>query len=97
MTDNKPVHSISMGTLQATIWENTSDLGTFFRLNLVRCFKGTNGWEKSRYFCEYDLTNLKMLISDCEVWIRENTKHGTEPLTLPSVDHEDDETPSTEN
>ena len=97
MTENRPVHSISMGTLQASIWENSSDLGTFFRINVERAFRGTNGWEKSRYFCEYDLENLRKLISDCEIWINANTKHGAQPLRLPSVDNEDDETPSTEN
>jgi len=84
MTENKPAHSMSYGTLQITIWEQKSELdgGSFFRVCFNRAFKDQDTWGRSRYFLENDLPVLSKAILDAHTWIQSNKKTDDE-LKLP--------------
>lgn len=95
MTENKPVHTISLGTIQCTVWKNTSDLGTYYRLHIVRLYKRSDTWEKSQYFGEYDISPLIQVIQQCEGWINSQKSLETAVLSFPRVEIDDEETPTT--
>jgi len=97
MTTNKPAHSVSIGTIQATIWENVTDLGTFYRLGLAHCYRKDDTWATSRYFGEYDLDSLIQAIQECQNWIQNHKKPEAAVLSFPKVENEDEETPPVEN
>ena len=82
---NKPVHTLSYGTVQVTIWQNESELGTFFNVGIDRIYNKNNSWEKSRYFSQYDLCLLSKAILDAHTWIQNNKKAQVSDLHLPAI------------
>ena len=97
MTENKPVHSITIGTIQCVVWKSSNSLGEYFRIQLVRLYKRSDTWEKSQYFSEWDIASLIQIVQQCENWINAQKSLDTAVLTFPKVDNENDETPPTEN
>ena len=87
MTDNKPVHSISYGTLQVTIWKQKSELddSIFFRVCFNRIFKDNDTWGRSKYFLENDLPLLSKAILDSHTWIQNIKKNFDCGAKLPVI------------
>ncbi|MCB1100548.1 MAG: hypothetical protein KDN22_33610 [Verrucomicrobiae bacterium] len=59
---NQPIHTIRIGAVKATIWENTSQNGTIFHTTtIVQNYKGKDEqWhESNRHFTE-DLPKLEL-------------------------------------
>jgi hypothetical protein len=89
MNENKPVHTLSYGTIRVTIWENESDLGTFFSIGIHRVYTKDGKWEKSSYFSEYDIPILSKAIFDVHAWLQNHKKTDVQPLCLPAVINDD--------
>ena len=97
MESNKPVHTVSCGTLRVSIWKNTSELGDFFNLGIHRVYLRNGQWERSSYFSEYDLLTLSKAVLDAHSWIQNHKKPEVLALSMPKVTYDDDETPTAEN
>lgn len=93
MEGNKPVHTMSCGTLRVSIWKNTSDLGEFYNLGFHRVFMRNGQWEKSSYFSEYDLLTLSKVVLDAHAWIQEHKNPHPQALCLPRVIDDDEDKP----
>jgi len=87
MTENKPVHSMSYGTLQVSIWAQKSDLDdrNFFRACFNRTYKDNDSWCKSRYFLENDLPVLAKAILDAHTWIQNRKESEVSGTSLPAI------------
>jgi hypothetical protein len=59
---DKPIHTIRIGSVKATIWENTSQGGKkFFSTGLVHTFKDENdNWKESSNYLPDDLPKLEL-------------------------------------
>lgn len=42
-----PAHKLRIGTLQATIWRNLADKGSWYSVKLTRDFKTDEGWRET--------------------------------------------------
>lgn len=91
MIDNKPVHSIRLGTIEISLWLSENELGKVFRLSAYRLYNDNNSWGKSRYFTQFDLPLLLQGLNECQEWLQENTNEEAE-LRFPKIGIEDDGT-----
>lgn len=86
MTENRPIHTLSYGTIKITIWQNdNSELGTFFNLGIHRVYTREGKWERSSYFSEYDIPILSKAILDAHTWIENFRKPDEMAFTLPAA------------
>jgi hypothetical protein len=59
---DKPIHTLRIGSVKASIWENTSGAGkTFFSTSLVHTYKDeADQWRESSTFLPDDLPKLEL-------------------------------------
>jgi hypothetical protein len=69
-TDNKPANQLRCGNIKATIWENTSEKGTFFSTTFSRLFKDQSGaWRNGTSFGLNDLEARITVAREAKEWI----------------------------
>ena len=69
-TNNKPANTLRCGNIKATIWENTSENGSFFSTTFSRPFKDQTGaWRNGTSFGLNDLEALVNVARDAKEWI----------------------------
>jgi len=59
---DKPIHTIRIGGIKASIWENRAQSGNlFYTTTIVRCFKDeTDQWRESNSYLPDDLPKLEL-------------------------------------
>ena len=67
---SKPAHKIRIGALQATIWRNTSEKGTWYSVIPARGYKqGDDTWKETDSLNFDDLLSMAKLLDLTHTWI----------------------------
>jgi hypothetical protein len=66
---SSPAHKIRIGTLQATIWRNHAEKGTWYSVKLTRGFKADDGWRETDNLGGDDLLPAAKLLDMAHTWI----------------------------
>lgn len=67
---NKPAHRIRLGVLQATIWRNTSDKGTWYSVTSSRSYRQDDDiWKETDSLGFDDLLAMAKLLDQAHTWI----------------------------
>lgn len=71
-----PVHRIRAGTVQASVWSNTSDAlqKEYFSVTFSRRFRQGEEWKESKSFHRNDLPTLAKIANDAHTWIQAHEK-----------------------
>jgi hypothetical protein len=71
---NRPVHEVRLGTVKASIWENTYGETTRHNVTFVRAYKDKEGdqWKTTESFGRDDLLLLAKVIDRAHAWIWDN-------------------------
>ena len=74
----KPVHEIRLGRIRAAIWQNETENGSRYNVQISRLYKDKNDkWKDSTSFGREDLPLVGKVADLSMVWIYENPA-GTE-------------------
>ena len=75
----KPVHEIRLGRIKATVWENETQNGTMFNVNINRLYKDGNQWKDSASFGRDDLPLVAKIADMVHTWIfqQNQEQHGS--------------------
>ncbi len=65
----RPVHEIRMGRIKATIWENETENGSRYNVNLTRLYKDGDQWKDSTGFGRDDLPLVAKVADLAHTWI----------------------------
>ena len=65
----RPVHEIRMGRIKATIWENETENGSRYNVNLTRLYKDDDQWKDSTGFGRDDLLLVAKVADLAHTWI----------------------------
>jgi hypothetical protein len=69
-TMSSPAHKLRIGNLQATIWRNTSDKGTWYTVTPNRSYKqGDETWKETDSLNFDDLLTMAKLLDQAHTWI----------------------------
>ena len=69
---SKPSVKFRVGNMNAAVWKNDTENGSFFSVTLVRSYKDSSGeWQNSDSMGSGDLLNAMMALERCEKWISE--------------------------
>jgi len=69
-TNKKPVNQLRCGNIKATIWENTSENGSFFATTFSRPFRDQSGeWRIGTSFGLNDLEALVTVARQAKDWM----------------------------
>lgn len=74
MSENQPIHKIRLGALEAAIWENQSDKGSFCTVTFSRSYKKDEVWKKTDSFRGDDLLALSKASNLAFDWLHVNGK-----------------------
>lgn len=77
MTDstNKPIFTYRLGSLSATIWQNRMKKGTYYRTEILRNYRDSDGaWQTSNSFGHDELLNVAKLAERAEEYIARLTQ-----------------------
>ena len=74
--NNKPVHSVRIGTVKAAIWENRSGDSTWYNVTVSRSYKDGDQWKNSDNFGRDDLLPLAKVVDLAHTWICERQAGG---------------------
>jgi hypothetical protein len=66
---SQPARKLRIGTLQATIWRNSGDNGTWYSVQLTRGYKTDEGWRESDSLGFDDLLSAAKLLDQAHTWI----------------------------
>ena len=70
MSTNKPVHTLRIGALHASIWLNTSkEQHTFYKTTIERRYREGNEYKGTGSYDHEDLLNVAQLAQRAEEWI----------------------------
>jgi hypothetical protein len=70
-TKQKPVHEIRLGRIKATIWENETDNGTRYSVNVCRLYKDGDEWKQTASFGRDDLPLVAKVVDLVHTWTYE--------------------------
>lgn len=96
MTDNKPVHTLTYGTVRVRIWANSTPLGVFCNVVPSRSYKKDENWRDSNSFGEFDLPLLAKAVLDAHSWIQTHKAAPEEVIALPPPPALGDHEPGTD-
>jgi hypothetical protein len=65
----RPIHEIRMGRIKATIWENETENGSRYNVNLTRLYKDGDQWKDSTGFGRDDLPLVAKVADLAHSWI----------------------------
>ena len=69
-TLNQPVHRIRMSRVEAAIWQNRGESGTWYNVTLSRSYKNANDeWKSSDSFSVDDLLVVAKVANEAHSWI----------------------------
>jgi hypothetical protein len=69
-TGNQPIHRIRISRVQAAIWQNEADNGTWYNVTLSRSYKDAKDeWKSSDSFSADDLLLLAKVANEAHSWI----------------------------
>lgn len=75
MEKQKPIQTFRRGTVDAAIWENRSEKGTFYRVTFSRYYPGPDGKPRnSDSFGLRELASVSLLALQAEAWVRDAMK-----------------------
>ena len=66
---NTPAHKIRIANLQAVIWRNSGQNGSWYSVNLSRSFKADEGWRETDSLGFDDLLTAAKLLDLAHTWI----------------------------
>jgi hypothetical protein len=67
---SSPAHKLRIGVLQATIWRNTSEKGTWYSVTPSRSYKqGDETWRETDSLGFDDLLAMAKLLDQAHTWI----------------------------
>lgn len=69
-----PVHTIRKGLIKATIWQNETEKGTFYRTTIMNLYRKGEKWKSSNSFTRDQLLVVARLAQEANAWIYENAK-----------------------
>lgn len=69
MNQKQPVHSIRMGLIKASIWRNSTKVGTRHNVTVVRLFRNGDVWQESARFGRDDLPLVSKVMDLAHQWI----------------------------
>ena len=78
MEDQRPIHTISNGTVRACIWKNTSAKKLFHDVTFFRSYRKGEGWGTSSSFGAKELPLLATTILDAHAWIHSQIANQAE-------------------
>lgn len=65
-----PAHKIRFGVLQATIWRNSGDKGTWYSVTPSRSYKqGDDSWKETDSLGFDDILGMAKLLDQAHTWI----------------------------
>ncbi len=69
--NNRPVHEVRLGSVKASIWENTFNEVTRHNVTFVKVYKDKDGdqWKTTESFGRDDLLLLGKVIDRAHAWI----------------------------
>jgi hypothetical protein len=74
--NNRPVHVVKLGQLEANIWRNETESGVHFNVTLRRRYSKEKGdevtWHSSDSFYGESLGKLRELIEEAMNWLKMN-------------------------
>ena len=65
-----PAHKIRRSNLQAVIWRNHGEKGTWYSVQITRGFKSDEGWRNTESLGQDDLLPAKKLLDQADTWIQ---------------------------
>lgn len=72
---SSPAHKLRIGVLQATVWRNTSDKGTWYSVSPSRSYKqGDETWKETDSLGTDDLLAMAKLLDQAHTWITKQTQ-----------------------
>ena len=74
----RPVHEIRMGRIKATIWENETENGSRYNVNLSRLYKDGDQWKDSTGFGRDDLPLVAKVADLAHTWIFGHNQTGSD-------------------
>ena len=78
-TKQKPVHTVRMGKVKASIWANQSDKGiTRHNVTVCRIYKAGDEWKESSSFGRDEIPLLAKVLDQAHTWMFENSKAKSE-------------------
>jgi hypothetical protein len=70
MTDKaKPVHTVKLGKVQASIWRNETKHGPRFNVTLSRLYQENGEWKRSDSFGRDELLTAAKAFTDAFDWV----------------------------
>ena len=69
----KPVHTIRLGRIKATIWANENSQGMMHNVQISRIYKDGDSWKETGSFNREDLLLVAKLSDQAHSWIYENS------------------------
>lgn len=68
---NRPVHEVRLGSVKASIWENTVGDNTLHKVTLTRSYKDreSNQWKNTESFGRDDLLVVAKVADQAHSWI----------------------------
>ncbi len=69
MAKQKPAHEIRLGRIKATIWENETEQGTRYNVNVNRLYKDGDEWKQTASFGREDLPLVAKVADLAHTWI----------------------------
>lgn len=74
MSENQPVNKVRIGPIEAAIWENRGEKGTFHSVTFSRSYKKNEEWKNTDSFRAEDLLLLSKTAEKAFDWLYENDK-----------------------
>ena len=73
-TENKkPIHKIKVRNVQASIWEQTFEKGTFLTVTFSRSYKDkSDQWQNGHSYRAHELDSLIDAAIDAKEWMRQH-------------------------
>ncbi len=59
---NPPVAKYQDGLISVSVWENTSEKGTFYSVTHERRYQDEKGWKSSQSYPAYEIQTLRKLL-----------------------------------
>ena len=76
MEKQKPVHTIRLGRIKATIWANQSQNGPWYSVQVCRVYRNGDEWKQSDSFGRDDLLLVCKVLDQAHTWIYQQAHSG---------------------
>jgi len=78
MATQRPIHSIRRGSVEAAIWQNSSEKGAYYRVTFSRVYSGPDGKPRNTdSFGPRELPAVTLLAIEAERWIQDTQRTAT--------------------